>query len=146
MTEADRVPWLQGVHRGGRSRRTRFRVAASEPGVADRTEPSVAELEDAVVRLRRQAVSALARQEELRSQLAACREQAGPVEREAAWAFARGEERLALQILYRELPVLGRRDLLQLELVELRRRVIQLLKEAARLDERARGSRKGEES
>lgn len=146
MTEADRAHWLQGVHQGGRSRRSRCRVGASEPAVADRTEPSVADVEDAVVTLRRQAVEALVRQDELRSQLAECGERAGPVEREAAWAFARGEERLALQILYRELAVLGRRDLLQLELVELQRRAIRLLKDAARLDDRARRSKQDEES
>jgi phage shock protein A len=103
-------------------------------------------MEDAVVALRRDAVEALVREEELRSQLAVCRERAGAVEREAAWAFARGEERLGLQVLYRELPVLGRQDLLQLELVEARRRVIRLLKDAARLDDRARRGREGGES
>jgi phage shock protein A len=103
-------------------------------------------MEDAVVALRREAVETLVRQEELRAQLAACRERTGAVEREAAWALARGEERLAHQILYRELPALGRRDLLQLELLELRRRVIRLLKDAARLDDQARRAREGEES
>jgi phage shock protein A len=101
----------------------------------------IREMEDAVVALRREAVETLARQEELRSQLAALRVRAGLVEREASRALEHAEERRAHQIVYLELRALGRRDLLQQELAEARRRTVRLLDDAARLDDCVRQAR-----
>jgi len=133
MTELDRVPWLAGVHVGGRSRRTE--------SLGTPLERSILKMEDAVASLRREAVAAVLRLEELQARLTALEERTGPAERGAALALERGEDRLALQILYRELPTLGLRDLLQAELVETRRRTVRLLNDAARLNERARRAR-----
>jgi phage shock protein A len=101
----------------------------------------IREMEVAVVALRREAVETLARQEELRSQLAALRLRAGLVEREASRALEHAEERRAHQIVYLELRALGRRDLLQQELAEARRRTVRLLDDAARLDDCVRQAR-----
>jgi phage shock protein A len=130
MTQVDRVPWLEGVHLGGRS----LRVSSQEAAHVRRAR----ELEKQVARLRREAVTELLRQEQLVARLATCEALAEPVEDEAAHALTCGQERLALLVLSRGLPALARRDLAREELSAARRRAIQLLRDAALLDERAR--------
>jgi hypothetical protein len=132
MMEQDRVPWLEGVHLGGRSRRI-----SSEAAHVRR----LRELEDEVARLRRAAVAELLRQDELQTRLAACEALAEPVEDEAAHALACGQERVALLALSRGLATLARRDRAREELAAARRRAARLLNDAARADERARRTR-----
>jgi len=109
---------------------------------AERTLQGIRELEEAVAALRRQAVVAVVRQEEIAARLLPLAEQSGRVEGQAAAALAGGCEVLARQILHRELATLALRDALQEELVEAKRTTIRLLKDAARLDDRARWARR----
>lgn len=102
------------------------------------TEQRIRDIEESVVALRREAVVAIVRQNEIESRLGPVREEACRIEQEAFEAMGRGEERLARQILHRQLAKLARRDALRDELGEARRRTIRLLKDAVRLDKRAR--------
>lgn len=81
---------------------------------------------EAAVELRRAAVLALARQQELRERLARLRAEARFVEERAERALARGEEILARQILARGLLTLEARDSLERELDVARREVLAL--------------------
>lgn len=102
------------------------------------TEQQIRDIEELVVALRREAVVAVVRQNEIESRLGPVREEARRIEQEAFCAMGRGEERLARQILHRQLAKLALRDALRDELSEARRRTILLLKDAVRLEKRAR--------
>jgi phage shock protein A len=86
----------------------------------------------AAVELRRAAVLALARQQELRERLARLHAEARFVEERAERALRRGEEILARQILARGLCALEARDALERELAEARREVLALAASLAR--------------
>jgi phage shock protein A len=109
---------------------------------AEGTLHQIRQLEERVVALRREAVVAVVRQEEIATRLVPLAEQSGRIEGEATAALAEGSEVLARQILHRELATLALRDAVQEELVEARRTTIRLLKDAARLDDRARWARR----
>jgi len=109
---------------------------------AEGTLQQIRELEETVAALRRRAVVAVVRQEEIETRLVPLAQQSGRIEGEAAAALAEGSEVLARQILHRELATLALRDAVQEELVEAKRTTIRLLKDAARLDDRARWARR----
>jgi phage shock protein A len=90
-----------------------------------------------VVELRREAVSAVARQQQLREELSAVAKQAREIEQQASRALARGEDILARQILARGLFTLTTRDTLAAELAESRARVSRLLTTMVRAENRA---------
>ncbi len=100
-------------------------------------DPSAQGAESAVVELRREAVNAVARQQQVREELAAIRTRASEVERQAARALARGEELLARQVLARGMFTLKTRDALEAELVESRGHVASLLTTMVRAENRA---------
>jgi len=93
--------------------------------------------EGAVVELRREAVSAVARQQRLREDLSAVAKQAREVEQKASRALARGEDLLARQILARGLFTLKTRDALEAELALSRTEVSRLLATMVRAEDRA---------
>jgi phage shock protein A len=91
----------------------------------------------AVAELRRKAVDAVVRQQQLREELAAIRARAYEVERQASRALARGDDLLARQILARGIFTLKTRDSLEAELVESRGHVARLLTTMVRTENRA---------
>jgi phage shock protein A len=103
--------------------------------------PFVSGLEGTVVELRREAASAVARQQRLRAEAAGVRSRAAAIESEARCAFARGEERLARQVLARGLGALEARDQLERELEDARRSLAGLLATLVRTENRAWGIR-----
>jgi hypothetical protein len=92
---------------------------------AEGTLQQIRELEETVAALRRRAVVAVVRQEEIETRLGPLADHSGRVE-----------------ILHRELATLALRDAVREELVEAKRTTIRLLKDAARLDDRARWARR----
>jgi phage shock protein A len=100
-------------------------------------DPFVQGTESAVAELRREALSAVVRQQRLFEELAAIRTQACEIERRAARALARGEELLGRQILARGMFTLQTRDALEAELAEARSQVCQLLTTMVRAENRA---------
>jgi len=134
MTELDRVPWLTGAPLGD----LRMRAADPEAPITRH----IREMEDSVVALRREAVVAVVRQEQLESLLAPVRARTDHIELEATRALEHGEERRARQILHRELEALALRDSLKEELLAARRQTIRLLTDAVHLEERARRARR----
>jgi len=121
--------------RPGNSERSRpaSRAHGPEPGVVQH----IREIDERVVALRREAVVAVVCQEEIASRLAPVSEETRRIEGKAFVALQGGQERLARQILHRQLGTLALRDALRDELGEARRRTIRLLKDAARLEKRA---------
>jgi phage shock protein A len=99
--------------------------------------PFAQDTEKAVVELRREAVNAVARQQQLREEIAKVRTQAHEIEQQASRALARGEELLARQILARGLFTLKTRDALEAELAECRSEVSRLLATMVRSENRA---------
>jgi phage shock protein A len=99
--------------------------------------PFVPGTESAVAELRRKAVDAVVRQQQLREELAAIRARACEVERQASRALARGDDLLARQILARGIFTLKTRDHLEAELVESRGHVARLLTTMVRTENRA---------
>lgn len=93
--------------------------------------------EGAVVQLRREAVSAVARQQQLREELSSLRRQASQIEQQASRALARGEDLLARQILARGIVTLKTREALEAELAEARGQVARLLGAMVRTENRA---------
>ena len=83
--------------------------------------------EGAVVELRREAVNAVARQQQLREEIAKIRTRANEIEEQASRALTQGEDLLARQVLARGLYTLKTRDALEAELTEARGRAAQLL-------------------
>jgi phage shock protein A len=99
--------------------------------------PFAQDTEGAVVQLRREAVNAVVRQQQLREEIARIRTQAHEIEQQASRALARGDDLLARQILARGIFTLKTRDALEPELAEARGRVAQLLTKMVRIENRA---------
>ena len=99
--------------------------------------PFAQDTEGAVVQLRREAVNAVVRQQQLREEIARIRTQAHEIEQQASRALARGEELLARQILARGIFTLKTRDALEAELAEARGHVGRLLTTMVRTENRA---------
>jgi phage shock protein A len=100
-------------------------------------DPCAQGTDSAVAELRREALSAVVRQQQLREELAAIRTQACEIERRAARALARGDDLLGRQILARGIFTLKARDALEAELVECRAHVGRLLATMVRTEDRA---------
>jgi len=103
--------------------------------------PCVGDAGRPIVELRREAVSAVVRTRQLDGEAAAVRARAARIEEEARRAFARGEDRLGRQILFRGLFTLETRERLEQELGESRRLVVQLLQSLVRTENQAWGVR-----
>ena len=99
------------------------------------------ETKGAVLELRRQAVTAVVRQQRLREELAQARAQAAWIERRAFRALERGEDMLARQVLARGICTLKVRDALEEESAEARRRLAEVLTALVRAENRAWGVR-----
>ncbi len=93
--------------------------------------------ESAVAELRRAAVSAVVRQQQVREELAAIRTQACAIERRAARALARGDGLRGRQILARGIFTLKARDALEAELAACRAHVARLLATMVQAENRA---------
>ena len=93
----------------------------------------------AVAELRREAASAVARQQQLRQELSAVATRAREIEQDASRALGRGEDLLARQVLARGLFTLKTRDALEAELARSRTRVGSLLTTMVRAEDRALG-------
>ena len=113
---------------------------AENPALA--IEQLIGDLEESIVDLRRETVTAVARQSRLRKQLVAAAEAAGHVEREAQAALARGEELRARHTLSREIRTLMARDTLESELVKAKRVSAGLVASLIRLEDRAQLARR----
>ena len=100
-------------------------------------DPFVPATESAVLELRREAVSAVARQQQLREELEAIRARACEIERQASLALARGDDLLGRQILARGMFTLQTRDALEAELAGARGQVCRLLTTMVRTENRA---------
>jgi phage shock protein A len=111
-------------------------VRADDPAVD--TGQTIRDTEDLVVALRREAVTTVVRQGELKARLVPLQERATGVEHAAALALERGDELGARRMLSRDIWTLLSRDALAEELLETQRLTIRLLKEAVRLQDRAR--------
>jgi phage shock protein A len=96
--------------------------------------------QEAVVELRREAASAVARQRRLREELGALRWRARQIERQASRALARGDDLLGRQILFRGMLTLKTRDTLEAELAESRGHVARLLTSMVRAENRERSA------
>jgi phage shock protein A len=99
-------------------------------------DPFARSTDNAVVELRREAVSAVARQEQLRRELAGIRTRACEIEEQASRAISRGDGILARQILARGMLTLQTRDALEAELVSSRGEVARLLEAMVRTENR----------
>jgi len=99
--------------------------------------PFARDTQKAIVELRREAMSAVARQQQLREEIARVHAQAHEIERQAALAFARGDEFLARQILARGLFTPQTRDALEAEPAEVGGHVCRLLNKVVRAENRA---------
>jgi phage shock protein A len=100
-------------------------------------DPCAQGTESAVAELRREALSAVVRQQQLREELDATRARAGEIERRAARALARGDDLLGRQILARGIFTLKAREALEAELVGCRAHVARLLATMVRAEDRA---------
>jgi len=100
-------------------------------------DPFVQGTKSAVVELRREAVSAVVRLQQIREELATIRARACEIEREASRALERGDELLARQTLARGIFTLKTRDALEAELAESRGHVARLLTTMVRTENRA---------
>jgi phage shock protein A len=105
-------------------------VVALDPWAQGGTQSAVAEL-------RREALRAVVRQQQVREQLAAIRMQVCEIERRAARALERGDDLLGRQILARGMFTLKAREALEAELVECRASVARLLQQMTRAEDRA---------
>ncbi len=99
--------------------------------------PFTTDTEGAAVQLRREAVNAVVRQQQLREEFSAIARQASEIEQQASQALARGEDLLARQILARGICTLKTRDALEADLAETRGRVSRLLTTMVRSENRA---------
>ena len=100
-------------------------------------DPFVGGTESAVVELRREAVNAVVRQQQIRDELAAIRTRACEIEQQASRALARRDDLLARQILARGIFTLKTRDTLEAELAQSRGQVARLLTTMVRTENRA---------
>jgi phage shock protein A len=99
-------------------------------------DPCAQGTQSAVAELRREAVSAVVRQQQVRDELAAICTQACEIERRAARALARGDDLLGRQILARGIFTLKAREALEAEIVECRAHLARLLATMVRAEDR----------
>ena len=102
----------------------------------------IGDLEESIVDLRRETVTAVARQNRLRQRFFAAEETARHVEREASMALARGDELRARHVLSRQIGALKARDTLEVELVEAGRISAGLVASLIRMEDRAQLARR----
>jgi phage shock protein A len=100
-------------------------------------DPCTQGTESVVVELRREALRAVVRQQQVREELAAIRAHAIEIERRAARALARGDDLAGRQILARGMFMLHTRDALEAELAECRANLARLLATMVRAEDRA---------
>lgn len=96
------------------------------------------EMERAAFELRRQTVTAVTRQQQLREEAFAARRLADAVEGRASRAFAKGDSLLARQILARDMYILKTCEALEDGLTQANRSVAQLLRRLVQTEDRAR--------
>jgi phage shock protein A len=113
---------------------------AEDPGAT--VEALLDDLEETIIDLRREMVTAVARQNRVRKQLFAAEGAAGRVEREASLALARGEELRARHTLSRAIGTLRIRDELEVELDSAGRMSARLVAALIRLEDRAQDARR----
>jgi phage shock protein A len=113
---------------------------AEDPGAA--IETLIGDLEEAIVDLRREMVTAVARQNRIRTHLFTAEEAAGRIEREASMALACGEELKARHALSRGIRTLTARDELEVELAAAGRTSARLVAALIRIEDRAQLARR----
>ena len=128
------------VSQGMASDIARLLDRAENPELA--IEQLIGDLEESIVDLRRETVTAVARQNRLRRRFFAAEEAAGQVEREASMALARGEELRARHVLSRQIGALKARDTLEVALVEAGRVSARLVAALLRMEDRAQLARR----
>ena len=102
----------------------------------------IGEMEESIVGLRRETVTAVARQNRIRKQLFAAEEAASRIECEATMALARGEELKARQIVGREIGILKSRDAFERDLADANRLSAGLVAQLIRMEDRAQVARR----
>ena len=105
----------------------------------------IGDLEESIVDLRREMVTAVARQNRVRKDLFAAEEVAGRIEREVSMALACGEELRARHALSREIGTLRARDELELELAVAGRTSARLVAALIRMEDRTQVARRMQE-
>ena len=105
-------------------------------------EKLIGDLEESIVDLRREMVTAVAHQNQVRKDLFAAEEVAGRIEREASMALAGGEELRARHALSREIGTLRARDELELDLAVAGRTSARLVAALIRMEDRAQVARR----
>lgn len=105
-------------------------------------EKLIGDLEESIVDLRREMVTAVARQNRVRKDLFAAEEVAGRIEREASMALACGKELRARHALSREIGTLRARDELELALAVAGRASARLVAALIRMEDRAQVARR----
>ena len=134
MGNRERIPQLTA------SDITRLLDRAEDPELV--IEQLIGDLEESIVDLRRETVTAVARQNRLRKELFAAEETAGSVERTASVALAHGEELRARHVLSRQIGALVARDTLEVELAEAGRVSAGLVAALIRMEDRAQLARR----
>jgi phage shock protein A len=102
----------------------------------------ICDMEESIVDLRRETVTAVARQSRLRKQLFAAEESTKGVELQATLALQRGDERGARQILGRRIGALKTRDALEEQLAEASGLSARLVAGLIRMEDRAQLARR----
>jgi phage shock protein A len=102
----------------------------------------ISDIEESIVDLRRETVTAVARQSRLRKQLFAAEEASKGVELQATLAVQRGDDREARQILGRKIGALKTRDALEVELAEASGQSARLVAGLIRMEDQAQLARR----
>ena len=102
----------------------------------------IGDMEESIVDLRRETVTAVARQNRIRKQLFAAEEAASRIECEATMALARGEELRARQVVGREIGILKERDALDRDLTDANQLSARLVAHLIRMEDRAQVARR----
>jgi len=126
-----------------------FQLMTSDINLLDRADDPeraigqlIGDMEESIVDLRRETVTAVARQNRLRKQLFAAEEVASRIECEATMALARGEELRARRVVSREIGVLKARDACELELADANRVSARLVAHLIRMEDRVQVARR----
>jgi phage shock protein A len=102
----------------------------------------ICDMEESIVDLRRETVTAVARQSRIRKRLFAANEASRGVELQATLAVQRGDEVRARQILGRKIGVLKSRDALEVELAEASGLAARLVAGLIRMEDQAQLARR----
>jgi phage shock protein A len=102
----------------------------------------ICDMEESIVDLRRETVTAVARQSRIRKRLFAAEEASRGVELQATLAVQRGDEVRARQILGRKIGVLKSRDALEVELAEASGLAARLVAGLIRMEDQAQLARR----